>query len=75
MIVTGSVVTKVNEQVVLFSVVGGALLLFWAASICFVLKKIVPFFKTKSRYPVLFFFDGLPCAVAGTDSPESPSRR
>ena len=48
MIVAGSVVTKVNEQVVLFSVVGGALLLLCAASICFVLKKIVPFFRMKA---------------------------
>jgi hypothetical protein len=49
MIDAGSVVTNVNEQVVLFSVVGGVLSLFWAASICLVSKKIVPFFRTKSR--------------------------
>src|SRR5664279_3261594 len=65
MIVAGSVTTKVNEQVVLFSVVGCVLLLFSAASTCCVLKKIVPFFMTKSRYPVFCFFDGLPCDVAG----------
>src|SRR5664280_1841417 len=72
MIVAGSVTTKVKEQVVVFSVVGCVLLLFSAASTCCVLKKIVPFFMTKSRYPVFCFFDGLPCDVAGMETPWSP---
>ena len=72
MIVTGSVVTKVNEQVVLFSVVGGVLLLFWAASTCFVLKKIVPFFRTKSRYPV---FSSSTACLAPWLGPKIPNHR
>ena len=47
--VAGSVTTNVAEHVVAFTVVGGALLLFSAASIFCVLKKIVPFVRLKRR--------------------------
>ena len=72
--VTGSVTTNVAEQVVALAVVGGALLLFSAASIFCVLKKIVPFFRMNSRYPGFCFDVLLPFAVAPTmcRCPRSP---
>jgi hypothetical protein len=51
MAVAGSVTTNVAEHVVLFSVVGGVLLLASAASIFCVLKKIVPFFNGRRGQP------------------------
>ena len=68
---TGSVMTKVAEQVVEFIEVGGVLLLFTSLPSWVVLRRIVPFFKFSSLY--VPFLVGAPDEFAFVDLPESPT--